>query len=382
MVLRKTIKQSINSGKIIPTSARMVSNNYVFQVVVFNKLLPAITHDIGIDLGTTNTIVSVKGHGIVVSEPSVVAIKKDTKKVLAVGEEARRMIGRTPAAIVAVKPLKDGVISDFDSTEAMIRYFIQKVYEEYPKLFKIQRPRVVIGIPSSITEVEGRAVIDAATSAGARKVYIIEEPMAAAIGAGLPIDDASGSMIVDIGGGTTDIAIISLGGIVIDTTVRIAGNQIDEEILNFVRNKYNLQIGLKFAEDVKIAIGSVKPLKKEREVEVKGRDLISGLPKIVTLSSVDVREAMIKIIDKIVDSIKEALEQTPPEILSDLLEKSITLAGGGALIEGIDRYLEEKLQTPVIIADDPLTCVVRGTSILLEEIDLLERLQLSNRDII
>jgi rod shape-determining protein MreB len=367
---------------LIPTSARMALINYLFQVIVFNKLLPAITHDIGIDLGTTNTIVSVKGHGIVVSEPSVVAIKKDTKKVLAVGEEARRMIGRTPAAIVAVRPLKDGVISDFDSTEAMIRYFIQKVYEEYPKLFKIKRPRVVIGIPSSITEVEARAVIDAATSAGARKVYIIEEPMAAAIGAGLPIDDASGSMIVDIGGGTTDIAIISLGGIVVDTTVRIAGNQIDEEILNFVRNKYNLQIGLKFAEDVKIAIGSVKPLKKEREVEVKGRDLISGLPKIVTLSSVDVREAMIRVIDKIVDSIKEALEQTPPEILSDLLEKSITLAGGGALIEGIDRYFEEKLQTPVIIADDPLTCVVRGTAILLEEIDLLERLQLSNRDII
>lgn len=351
-------------------------------MIVLSKLLPAVTHDIGIDLGTTNTIVSVRGHGIVVSEPSVVAIKKDTKRVLAVGEEARRMIGRTPSAIIAVKPLKDGVISDFDSTEAMIRYFIHKVYDEYPKLFKIKRPRVVIGIPSSITEVESRAVIDAATSAGARKVYIIEEPMAAAIGAGLPIDDASGSMVVDIGGGTTDIAVISLGGIVVDTTVRIAGNEIDEEILNFVRNKYNLQIGLKFAEDVKIAIGSVKPLKKEREVEVKGRDLITGLPKIITLSSVDIREAMVRVIDKIVDSIKDALEQSPPEILSDLLEKSITLAGGGALIEGIDRYLEEKLQTPVIIAEDPLTCVVRGTAILLEEIDLLERLHISNRDII
>lgn len=351
-------------------------------MVIFNKLLPAITHDIGIDLGTTNTIVSVKGHGIVVSEPSVVAIKKDTKQILAVGEEARRMIGRTPAAIIAVRPLKDGVISDFDSTEAMIRYFIHQVYEEYPKLLKIKRPRVVIGIPSSITEVESRAVIDAAMSAGARKVYIIEEPMAAAIGSALPIDDASGSMIVDIGGGTTDIAIISLGGIVVDTNIRVAGNVIDEEILNFVRNKYNLQIGQKFAEDIKIAIGSVKPLKKEREVEVKGRDLVTGLPKIITMSSIEVREAMIKVVDKIVDAIKEALEQTPPEILSDLLEKGITLAGGGALIEGLDRYLEEKLQTPVIIADDPLNAVVRGTEILLEEIELLERLQLSNKDII
>lgn len=350
-------------------------------MIISNKLLPAVTHDIGIDLGTTNTIVSVRGQGIVVSEPSVVAIKKDSKKILAVGEEARRMIGRTPASIVAVNPLKDGVISDFDSTEAMIRYFIHRVYDEYPKVFKIKRPRVVIGIPSSITEVEARAVIDAATSAGARKVYIIEEPMAAAIGAGLAIDDASGSMVVDIGGGTTDIAVISLGGVVVDNTVRIAGNEIDDEILNFVRNKYNLQIGLKFAEDVKIAIGSVKPLKKEREVEVKGRDLVTGLPKIVTLSSIEVREAMLKVIDKIVDAIKEALEQTPPEILSDLLEKGITLAGGGALVEGIDRYLEEKLQTPVIIADDPLTCVVRGTSILLEEIELLERLQISGQDI-
>jgi rod shape-determining protein MreB len=350
-------------------------------VIIFNKLLPAITHDVGIDLGTTNTIVSIKGHGIVVSEPSVVAINKNTKKILAVGEEARRMIGRTPAAIIAVRPLKDGVISDFDSTEAMIRYFIHRVYDEYPKLFKIKRPRVVIGIPSSITEVEARAVIDAATSAGARKVYIVEEPMAAAIGAGLAIDDASGSMVVDIGGGTTDIAVISLGGIVVDTTVRIAGNEIDDEILNYVKNKYNLQIGLKFAEDVKIAIGSVKPLKKEREMEVKGRDMITGLPKIITLTSVEVREAMIKVIDKIVESIKDALEQTPPEILSDLLEKGITLAGGGALIDGLDRYLEEKLQTPVIVADDPLTCVVRGTATLLEEIDLLERLQLKDRDI-
>lgn len=350
-------------------------------MLIANKILPAVTHDIGIDLGTTNTIVSVRGQGIVVSEPSVVAIRKDTKKILAVGEEARRMIGRTPASIVAVNPLKDGVISDFDSTEAMIRYFIHKVYEEYPKLLKIKRPRVVIGIPSSITEVEARAVVDAATSAGARKVYILGEPMAAAIGAGLAIDDASGSMVVDIGGGTTDIAVISLGGVVVDNTVRIAGNEIDDEILNFVRNKYNLQIGLKFAEDIKIAIGSVKPLKKEREVEVKGRDLVTGLPKIITLSSIEVREAMLKVVDKIVDAIKEALEHTPPEILSDLLEKGIMLSGGGALVEGLDRYLEEKLQTPVIVADDPLTCVVRGTSILLEEIELLERLQISGQDI-
>jgi rod shape-determining protein MreB and related proteins len=348
----------------------------------FDSIWPLITHDIGIDLGTATTLVSVSGHGLIINEPSVVAVNKNTGKVLAVGAEARRMIGRTPANIVAIKPLEDGVISDFDSTEAMIRYFIYKVYDEYPKLLKIRKPRVVIGIPSSITEVEARAVVDAALSAGARKVYIIEEPMAAAIGAKLPIDDASGSMVIDIGGGTTDIAVISLGGIVVDNTIRIGGNEIDEEILNYIKNKYNLLIGQKMAEDIKIAIGSAIPLKKESEIEAKGRDLLTGLPRTIKLSSIEVREAMIKVLEKISDAVREAIERTPPELLADLLERGITVAGGGALINGIDRFFEDRLKTPIIIAEDPATCVVRGTEILLEEIELLERIQVSGEDII
>jgi rod shape-determining protein MreB len=341
-----------------------------------------VTHDIGIDLGTSSTLVTVRGHGVVINEPSVVAINQSTKKVLAVGAEAKRMIGRTPSNIVAIKPLADGVISDFDSTEAMIRYFIYKVYDEYPKFLRLTKPRVVIGIPSSTTEVEGRAVMDAALSAGARKVYMIEEPMAAAIGSKLPIDDASGSMIVDIGGGTTDIAIISMGGIMVDNTIRIAGNEIDDEILNYLRHKYNLLIGLKMAEDIKIAVGSATPLKKETEMDVKGRDLLTGLPRIVKISSVEVREAIIRVLEKIGEAIKEAIEKIPPEILSDLLDRGVTLAGGGALIYGIDKFLEERLKTPIIIAEDPIKAVVRGTQILLDEIDLLERIKVSGEDII
>lgn len=349
---------------------------------VLDKVLSLMTHDIGIDLGTSTTIVSVKGGGVVINEPSVVAVNKTTKKVLAVGADAKRMIGRTPANIVAIKPLADGVISDFESTEAMIRYFIYKVYEMFPKFLKLTKPRLVIGIPSSITEVESRAVIDAALSAGARKVYIIEESMAAAIGSRLPIDDASGSMVVDIGGGTTDIAVISLGEIVVDNTIKVAGNKIDEEILNYVKYKYNLLIGSKMSEDIKIAIGSAIPLKKETELDVKGRDLLTGLPRIIKLSSVEVREAMVKVLEKISDAIKAALEKTPPEILSDLLERGIVLGGGGALIYGIDKFLEDRLKTPVIIAEDPIKTVVKGTEILLDEIELLERIKITKDDII
>jgi rod shape-determining protein MreB and related proteins len=349
---------------------------------VVDKILSLITHDIGIDLGTSTTLVAVKGEGVVINEPSVVAVNKVTKKVLAVGADAKRMIGRTPANIVAVKPLADGVISDFDSTEAMIRYFIYKVYEMFPKFLKLTKPRVVIGIPSAITEVEARAVVDAALSAGARKVYILEEPMAAAIGSRLPIDDASGSMIVDIGGGTTDIAVISLGGIVVDNTIRVAGNELDDEILNYVKYKYNLLIGSKMAEDVKIAIGSATPFKKETELEVKGRDMLTGLPRMIKLSSIEVREAMVKILERISDAVKEALEKTPPEILADLLDRGIVLAGGGALIHGIDKFFEDRLKTPVIIAEDPIKAVVRGTEILLDEIELLERIKVSKDDII
>jgi rod shape-determining protein MreB len=349
---------------------------------IIDKALSLITHDIGIDLGTSTCLVSVKGHGVIINEPSVVAINQNTKRVLAVGIDAKRMIGRTPANIIAIKPLEDGVISDFESTEAMIRYFIHKVYELYPKFIKLKKPRVVIGIPSSITEVEARAVVDAAISAGARKVYIIEEPMAAAIGARLPIDDASGNMIVDIGGGTTDIAVISLGGIVVDNTIRIAGNELDEEILNYIKYKYNLLVGSKMAEDVKIAIGSAIPMKKEMEIDVKGRDLLTGLPRIVKLSSIEVREAMVRVLEKISDAVKVALEKTPPEILADLLDKGIVLAGGGALVYGIDKFFEERLKTPIIIAEEPIKAVVRGTEILLDEIELLERIKISDQDII
>ncbi len=349
---------------------------------ISNGFWNLVTHDIGIDLGTANTMVSVKGHGIIISEPSVVAVNKNTKQVMAVGSEARRMIGRTPSNIVAVRPLKDGVISDFDSTEAMIRYFIRKVHKDYPRLLSVPKPRVVIGVPSKITEVEGRAVVDAALSAGARKAYIIEEPMAAAIGSRIPIEDASGSMIIDIGGGTTDIAIISLGGIVVDNTIRIAGDEIDQEIVNYARHKYNIAIGEKMAEDIKIAIGSAYPRKKETEAQVKGRDLITGLPKVVTVTSVEIREATVKVLEKIAEATREALEQSPPEILSDLLERGITLVGGGALLEGVDKYFEEKLKTPVIIGEEPMSAVARGTDILLSEIDLLEKIQITGEDAI
>jgi rod shape-determining protein MreB len=349
---------------------------------VIDYLWSLFTNDIGIDLGTANTMVTVKGKGIILREPSVVALNKKTKQILAVGNEARRMVGRTPANIVAIKPLSDGVISDFDTTEAMIRYFIKKGHDQDGRLFKIPRPRVVIGIPSVVTEVEARAVIDAALSAGARKAYVIEESMAAAIGAGLPIDDASGNMIVDIGGGTTDIAVISLGGIVADRTVRVAGAEMDEDIIEFARHKYNLLIGERTAEDIKIAVGSAVPLKKERKIEMKGRDLISGLPKGIEVTSVEVREALMKTLNQIVEAIKEAIEATPPELLSDILEKGITLAGGGVLLRGIEKYLAKKLKTPVHIAEDPISCVVRGTGKLLEDIDLLSRYQVVGEDLI
>lgn len=340
------------------------------------------THDIGMDLGTANTMVTVRGKGVIIKEPSVVALNKKTKQILAVGSEARKMIGRTPANIVAIKPLSDGVISDFDTTEAMIRYFIKKAHESDGKSFKIPRPRVVIGIPSVITEVEARAVIDAAMSAGARKAYVIEEPLAASIGASLPIDEASGSMIVDIGGGTTDIAVISLGGIVVDRTIRIAGVEMDEEIVAFARHKYNLLIGERTAEDIKIAIGSASPLKKEKEFEMRGRDLVTGLPKTIRVSSVEIREALMGPLGQIVDAIKDAIESTPPELLSDLLDRGITMAGGGSLLRGIDKFLTKRLKTPVHIAEDPISCVVRGAGKVLEDIDLLSKVQVAGEDLI
>ncbi|MBD3362108.1 MreB/Mrl family cell shape determining protein [Candidatus Dojkabacteria bacterium] len=348
----------------------------------FDRFLEKITYDIGIDLGTANTLVALKNFGIVIHEPSVVAVNKNTNEVLAVGLEARHMIGRTPSYITSVSPLRDGIITDFDITEAMVRYFLNKVHRDFPKFFNISRPRLVIGVPSKITEVEVKAVVDAGISAGARKVYIIEEPMAAAIGTKLPIENATGNMIVDIGGGTTDIAVISLGGIIVDNTIKIAGNEMDEAIVNYIRNKYNLLIGVKMAEDIKIELGSAIPQKKEETIEVKGRDLVTGLPKVIKFTSVEVREAIMGEIEKITEAIKEAIEKTPPEIISDLLEKGIILTGGGSLIRGLDKFLEKRLKLPVLTVEDPMASVAKGTEILLDEIDLLEKVKVEHNDII
>lgn len=349
---------------------------------MFDKLWSLITYDVGIDLGTANTMVFLRGKGIVISEPSVVAIDKKSKRVLAVGVEARQMIGRTPARVIAAKPLRDGVISDFDMTQAMIHYFINKVHVYSSKSFKIPRPRVIVGVPSSVTEVERQAVIDAARSAGARQVFIVEEAMAAAIGAGLPVEQASGSMIIDIGGGTSDIAVISLGDIVVDKTIRIAGDEMDQDIINYVRSKYNLLIGERTAEDVKIAVGSASPLEEEKNVIIQGRNLLTGLPKSIEVSSVEIREAIMNSIDKITDAVKDAIEETPPELLSDLLTSGVHIAGGGAMIRGLDKLWEQELKMPVHVVDEPLSAVARGTSMMLDHIELLQRIQKSWEEII
>ena len=344
-----------------------------------NILLGWFSHDIGIDLGTANTLVTVKGKGIVINEPSVVAIEKQTRKIQAIGAEAKRMVGRTPANIVAARPLKDGVISDFDTTERMLHYFINKVHEQYS--FVIPRPRVVIGIPSGVTEVEKRAVHDAALNAGAREAFLIEEPMAAAIGAGLPVMDSSGSLIVDIGGGTTEVAVIALGGIVTATSLRMAGDEMDQAIIAYARQTYNLLIGERTAEEIKIRAGSAYPLEEEIDVPLRGRDLVTGLPKSITLSSVEIRDALSGCVASIVDAVKSTIEETPPELVSDLMETGIALAGGGALLRGLDRRLAQETRFPVGVADQPLTCVVRGTGEVLEELDRLHKVlvQLSQR---
>ena len=336
---------------------------------VFNALLGVFSKDLGIDLGTANTLVHVQGKGVVLSEPSVVAIDKKTKQVLAVGAEAKRMVGRTPANIVAIRPLKDGVIADFEIVEQMLRYFIAKVHTG----FLIPRPRVVVGIPSGVTEVEKRAVHDAAIRAGAREAFLIEEPMAAAIGSGLPITEPTGSMIVDIGGGTTEVAVISLEGIVVSRSLRIAGDEIDEAILQYARREHSLAIGERTAEETKIKIGSAYNTGSERTAELRGRDLITGLPKVVEVSSSDIREAIANPVNQIVEEVKICVEETPPELVADIMESGITLAGGGALLDGLDIRLNEETKMPVQVADDPLTCVVRGTGKALEEIDVLRK---------
>jgi rod shape-determining protein MreB len=319
----------------------------------------------GIDLGTANTLVHVRGKGILLREPSVVAIDRDNRnRVLAVGADAKRMLGRTPANIVAVRPLKDGVIADFDQTEKMLRYFIEKVHRRSMWV----APRVVVGIPSGVTEVERRAVLDASRKAGAKEAYLIEEPMAAAIGAGLPIAEPTGSMIVDIGGGTTEVAVISLSGIVTSKSVRIAGDEIDEAIVAYVRRTYNLLLGDRTAEEAKFTVGSAYPSDHERHMEVRGRDLLTGLPRSAQISSSEIREAMQEPMNAIVEAVKTTLEATPPELASDIMERGIVLAGGGALLQGLDKLLCRETSMPVHIANDPLSCVVIGTGKVLEEL--------------
>lgn len=342
---------------------------------MLDSLWNSVTLDIGMDLGTTNTLVHVRGKGIMINEPSVVAINKKTKEILAIGSEARKMIGRTPSNFSVIRPLRDGVITDFDTTQAMIKYFIQRVHGLSAKFLKIPRPRIVIGVPSSVTEVERQAVVDAAKSAGARKVYLIEETMAGAVGADLPIEDASGSMIVDLGGGTTDIAIFSLGGIVVGKTLQVAGDELTQDIINYVKHKYNLLIGERSAEDVKISIGSVYPQKEEKSVILQGRDLLSGLPKSIEITGVEVREAISGSIALITEAIKDTVEDAPPELLTDLSISGVTVVGGGALLRGVDKFWKEKLKLPVAVVDDPLTTVVKGTAKMFDRIDLLEKAQ-------
>jgi rod shape-determining protein MreB len=332
-----------------------------------SNLFGYFSNDIGIDLGTANTVVFVKDKGIVLREPSVVAISTSSRKVLAVGEEAKRMLGRTPGNIQAIRPMKDGVIADFDITEAMLRYFIRKVHSTS---FRVA-PRVIIAIPSGITEVEKRAVKESATHAGAREVLTIEEPMAAAIGVGLPVDEPAANMIVDIGGGTTEIAIISLAGVVFSKSIRVAGDELDNAIINYMKRAYNLLIGERTAEEIKIRIGSAYPLEEELSMEVKGRDSVAGLPKTIHITSQEIREAQGDTIAAIVDAVRNALERCPPELSADLVDRGFVMAGGGSLLRGIDRLLSEKTGLPVIVADDPLSAVANGTGVVLSDLNFL-----------
>jgi rod shape-determining protein MreB len=340
-----------------------------------------VSSDIGIDLGTANTLVLVKGKGIVIREPSVVARNKKTKEILAIGSKAKKMIGKTPAMIETVKPLQDGVIADFEATVAMLSIFFKELFSGGQVFSKLLKPRVVLGIPTGVTEVEQRAVQDAALSAGARRAYLIEEPMAAAMGIGLPIDQPQGILVVDIGGGTTEIALISLGGIVIFRCLRVAGDEMDEALINFVKLKYALLLGQASAEDIKIQLGSaIPPIKsspeqKEKQLVIRGRDLENGLPKSIKISSEEVREAISPVIHQIVEQISEVIEEAPPEMINDIVGKGIVLCGGGALISGLDKLISEETKIPVWVADDPQTCVVRGCGKVLEDESLLRKVK-------
>ncbi|MDA2975563.1 MAG: rod shape-determining protein [Actinomycetota bacterium] len=333
-----------------------------------------IGRDMAVDLGTANTLVYVRGAGIVLNEPSVVAINSDNGSILAVGTEAKRMIGRTPGNIVAVRPLRDGVIADFDTTERMLRYFIQKVH----KRRFLAKPRLVICVPSGITGVERRAVEEAGYKAGARKVFIIEEPMAAAIGSGMPIHEPTGNMVVDIGGGTTEIAVISLGGIVVSVSIRVGGDELDEAIIAYVKREYSLLLGERTAEDIKMRVGSAFPLPNEPEAELRGRDLITGLPRTVILPAEEIRKALEEPIQAIVDAVKSTLDRTPPELSGDIMDRGIMLTGGGALLRGLDERLRHETGMPVVIAENPLNCVVLGSGRTVEEFEALNRVLVSN----
>ena len=340
------------------------------------SLFGGLSHDMGIDLGTANTLVHVKGKGIVLREPSVVAIKSDSGEVLAVGEEAKRMLGRTPGSIIAIRPMKDGVIADFDVTQAMLKYFIRKAMNSKSSFV---RPRVVVGVPSGVTEVEKRAVIDAAQQAGAREAYLIEEPMAAAIGAGLPVEEATGSMVVDIGGGTTEIAVISLGGIVTSCSIRIGGDEMDSSIVSYIKREDNLMIGERTAEDIKINIGSAIVNGVDKTMDIRGRDLVSGLPKTLNIKATEIRDALSEPVYKIIDAVKSTLEKTPPELAADVMDHGIMMTGGGALLTNLDKLLSHETGMPVLVSEDALSCVGEGTGRSLENIELLKRVVMTTK---
>ncbi|ADL12099.1 rod shape-determining protein [Acetohalobium arabaticum] len=343
--------------------------------MVLDFLTAPFSRDMGIDLGTANTLVYVKGKGVLITEPSVVAIRKDSNEVLKVGEDAKDMIGRTPGNIVAIRPMKDGVIANFEITEKMLRHFITKAH----KRRRLVRPRIIVCVPSGVTEVEKRAVIDAALQAGAREAYLIEEPMAAAIGAGLPVDEPTGNMVVDIGGGTTEVAVISLGGIVTKKSIRVGGDEMDEAIVNHIKSKYNLTIGERTAESVKMDIGSVYSVEEgeEEEIDIRGRDLVNGLPKTITVTSNEIIEALEEPVFNIVKAVTDTLERTPPELSADIMDRGIIMAGGGALLTGLDQLLCEETGMPVYLAEDPLHCVVEGTSKVLDELNSLRDVLIS-----
>ena len=342
-----------------------------------NFITKYFAKSIGIDLGTANTLVYVKGRGIVLREPSVVAIRSEDREVLAVGEDAKRMIGRTPGNIIAIRPMKDGVIADFDITQIMLKSFIGKAYKKNSLI----RPRVMVCVPTGVTEVEKRAVLDATNQAGAKQAYIIEEPMAAAIGAGLKVDEPSGNMVVDIGGGTTEVATISLGGVVASNSIRIGGDEMDDAIVQYIKKKYNLLIGERSAEEIKMSIGNAYSGDKNNEIEIRGRDLVKGLPKSQRINAAEIYEALKPPVNDIIEVIKQTLENTPPELSSDIMDKGIILTGGGSMLEGLDKLISDETGMPVIIAEDPLDCVVEGTGKALNEMELLHKVAVSSKKI-